>query len=250
VDYRINDTVRTKFPIRDFFAYDNGSADYAAGINQRSGQIAVLFNVNEPVFLKGISINFTNSSQANQPIDIVVWDELDRSPILVKESSIPEKIPGQDFRYYSLDTNLRVSGEFYIGFTQFSNDFIHVGLDKLNDSGDKIFYNVGGGWVQNDAVKGSLMIRPHVSLAAPFEQSELPTSGYRIFPNPVVDRLFVEGQFSEITIFDSFGRQIKLPREQANDGEIINFGGQKPGIYIINLLSDTGSQSFRILVTK
>lgn len=250
VDYRINDTVRTKFPIRDFFAYDNGSADYAAGINQRSGQLAVQFDVTESVFLKGISINFTNSSQANQPIDIVVWEELDRNPILVKESSIPEKIPGQDFRYYSLDTNLRISGEFYIGFTQFSNDFIHVGLDKINDSGDKIFYNVGGGWVQNETVKGSLMIRPHVSLSAPFEQSELPNSVYRIYPNPVVDRLFVEGQFTEVAIFDSFGRQINLPREQVNDGEIINFGGQKPGVYIINLLSDTGSKSFRILVTK
>ncbi|WP_111671070.1 T9SS type A sorting domain-containing protein [Algoriphagus litoralis] len=250
VDYRLNDTVRTKFPIRDFFAYDNGSADYAAGINQRSGQLAVRYSASEPVFLKGISINFTNASQANQPLDIVVWDEIDQSPILTIESSIPVKVPGQDFIYYSLDTNLRVSGEFYIGFTQFSNDFIHVGLDKINDNSSKIFYNVGGGWVQNEDVKGSLMIRPHVSLAAPFEQSEVPSAGYRIYPNPVVDRLTIAGEFADISIFDSFGRQIKLPRERVKDGEIINFEGQRPGIYIINLSSDTGSKSFRILVTK
>ncbi|MDO8967314.1 T9SS type A sorting domain-containing protein [Algoriphagus sp.] len=250
VDYRQNDTVKTVFPIRDFFAYDNGSADYSAGINQRSGQLAVKYDAPEPVFLKGLSINFTNASQANQPIDIVVWDELQQKPIFSKESLIPERTPGQDFSYYSLDTNLRVSGEFFVGFTQFSNEFIHVGLDKVNDQGDKIYYNVGGGWVQNKEVKGSLMIRPHVSLAAPFEQSEIPSSSFRIFPNPVVNRLTVEGQFSEIIIFDSFGRQIFLPRERNSEGEIVNFEGQRPGVYVINLFSESGPKSFRILVTK
>jgi len=250
VDYRVNDTVRTSFPLRDFFAYDKGSADYAAGINQRDGQLAVQFNSPESVYITGISISFTNARQANQPVDIVVWDEIEERPIFSFESLIPEKVPGQDFAYYPLDTNLLVKGDFYVGFTQFSNDFIQVGLDKVNDQGTKIFYNVGGGWVQNEEVNGSLMIRPHVSLAPPFEQSELPEPGFRIYPNPVVDRLFVEGQFEEITIFDSFGRQILLPKEKTNAGEIVNFGGQRPGVYVINLFSDSGSKSFRILVSK
>jgi hypothetical protein len=250
VDYRLNDTIKTSFPIRDFFAYDNGSADYSAGINQRSGQLAVQYDSPEPVFIKGISINFTNASQANQPIDIVVWDEINQRPIFSKESLIPEKVPGQDFSYYALDTNIRVTGEFFIGFTQFSNEFIHVGLDKVNDQGSKIYYNVGGGWVQNKEVKGSLMIRPHVSLAAPFKQSEVPEPDFRIYPNPVVNRLMVEGVFSEILIFDSFGRQILLPRQRIDAGEIVNFEGQRPGVYVINLFSEAGSKSFRILVTK
>ena len=250
VDYRLNDTVKTVFPVRDFFAYDNGSADYSAGINQRSGQLAVKFETPEPVYLTGISINFTNAVQANQAIDIVVWDEIDQSPILVKESLIPVKEPGQTFVYYELDTNLRVSGQFHIGFTQFSNDFIHVGLDKMNDQGDKIYYNIGSGWVQNEDVKGSLMLRPHVSLAPPFEESTLPEPSFRIYPNPVVDRLHIEGEFAEIAIFDSFGRQILLPRERNDEGEIINFEGQRPGIYVINLFSESGPKSFRILVNK
>ncbi len=250
VDYRLNDTVQSIFPLRDFLAYDNGSADYSAGINQRGGQLAVKYTAPQALFLKGISINFTNASQANQAIDLVVWNELDRKPIFSKESLIPVKVPGQDFIYYSLDTNLRVSGDFYIGFTQFSNDFIHVGLDKVNDQADKIFYNVGGGWIQNKEVLGSLMLRPHVALAAPFEQSELPESQFRIYPNPVVNQLFVEGTFTELTVFDSFGRQILLPRTPSDDGEIVNFEGQRPGIYVINLFSESGPKSFRILVSK
>jgi hypothetical protein len=248
VDYRLNDSVTSVFPIRDFFAYDNGSADYSAGINQRGGQIAVRFETPEPMYLKGISINFTNAIQANQALDVVVWNEVDATPLLVKESRIPVKVPGEDFIYYSLDTNLRVSGTFHIGFTQFSSDFIHVGLDKLNDHGDKIYYNVGSGWVQNEEVKGSLMIRPHVALAPPFEEAQIPDPSFRIYPNPVTDRLRVEGKFTEIEIFDSFGRRILLPRERNGEAEIINFEGQRPGIYVVNLFAESGTKSFRILV--
>lgn len=35
VDFRSNDTSRTVIPFRDYYAYDNGHPDYAAGINQR-----------------------------------------------------------------------------------------------------------------------------------------------------------------------------------------------------------------------
>ncbi|WP_133552196.1 T9SS type A sorting domain-containing protein [Algoriphagus boseongensis] len=250
VNFADNDTVRTQFPLRDFFAYDNGSADYSAGINQKSGQLVVSYFTPEPVFLKGISINFTNPSQANQAIDLVVYEDLSRKPIFVKENVIPVKSPGEDFLYFSLDTNLRVSDEFFIGFTQFTNDFIHVGLDKTNDLGDKIYYNIGGGWVQNEEVKGSLMIRPHVSINQPFEEAIIPESGFRIYPNPVQNLLTIDGEFEDLVIYDSYGRQILLPRESRLQGEIVNFENQKPGIYIINVISSTGIQSFRIQVSK
>ncbi len=248
VDYRANDTVRTSFPLRDFFAYDNGSVDYAAGINQRSGQLAVKYNAPQAVYLTGISINFTNPNQANQAIDILVWDDLASSPIYFREDLIPEKSPGQDFLYYELDSNVLVSGDFYVGFAQFTNDFIHVGLDKTNEQGDKIYYNVVGSWVQNTEVQGALMIRPHIALEAPFEESIAPESPVRVFPNPVENRLTVEGDFVELRFFDSFGREIFLEKEPTNKGEIINFSGQRPGIYLVNMYTDQGSKSFRIVV--
>src|SRR5690606_9555083 len=124
VNYELNDTVRTAFPILDYFAYDNGSADYAAGINQRSGQLAVKYTTPEEVYLKGISINFTNPKQANQAVDINVWKDLDEEPIFTREDLIAVKEAGQEFLYFSLDTNIKVDGDFYIGYTQFTNDFI------------------------------------------------------------------------------------------------------------------------------
>lgn len=248
VDFRINDTVKSYFPLQDYFAYDHGSADYAAGINQKSGMLAVKYDTPVEVFIEGISINFTNANQANQAIDIMVWKDLEQGPIFIRQDLIPIKEAGEEFLYYSLDTNIRVNGEFYIGYAQFTNDFIHVGLDKSNDQGDKLFYNVVGAWVQNEEVKGSMMIRPHISLSQPFEESITPEAGLKIYPNPVETFLNLEGSFSEFRIFDSFGREIFLQRETSQEGEIINFTGQRPGIYLINVISEAGSQSIRILV--
>ncbi|SHO59383.1 T9SS type A sorting domain-containing protein [Algoriphagus zhangzhouensis] len=248
VDFKINDTVRTQIPIRDYFAYDHGSADYAAGINQKAGRLAVKYEVDQEVFLKGISINFTNPNQVDLPIDILVWQDLSKEPIFAREELIPLKEEGEDLLYFSLDTNLRVIGEFYIGFAQYSSDFIHVGLDKTNNQADKIYYNVAGAWAQNEEVLGSLMIRPHVSIAAPFEQSEETGSNFKYYPNPVETQLTIEGEYSDLRVYDSFGREIFLEREAMDKREFLNFIGQKSGIYVINLITKDGPQSFRILV--
>mgnify|MGYP005748116033 CR=1 FL=1 len=250
VNYAVNDTVYTLFPIRDFFAYDKGLADYSAGINQKGGQLAVAYETPQPIYLKGISINFTNPAQANQAIDILIWEDLSLKPVFQKEFVISPSSTGSNFQYFEIDENILVNSTFFIGFAQFTNDFIHIGLDKTNEQGDKIHYNVGGGWAENEDVKGSLMIRPHISLSPPNEESNLPETGYRIYPNPVSTLLTLEGDFQEITIFDSFGRQILLPRESTGQREIINFIGQRPGIYILHLVKDSTVKSFRIQVNK
>jgi hypothetical protein len=102
--------------------------------------------------------------------------------------------------------------------------------------------------VQNEEVKGSMMIRPHISLSQPFEESFTPEARLKFYPNPVETFLNIEGSFSELRVFDSFGREIFPQRETSQDGEIINFTGQHPGIYLINVISEAGSQSIRILV--
>lgn len=248
VDFRSNDTVRTAFPLRDYFAYDQGKPDYSAGINQRAGQLAVEYTTPEDVYLKGITINFTNPNQSEQAIDILVWNELDAAPVLRIENLIPFFASADSAIYFPLDTNLLVSGKFHVGYAQFTDDFLYVGLDKTNDTGSKIFYNIGGAWAQNEEVSGSILIRPHVSLATPFVENELPTENLKVFPNPVQNDLEVEGAFSEIRVFDPFGREIFLERLQGQKGEIVNFKGQQPGIYILQVMTESGLQTRRILV--
>ena len=250
VDFRSNDVVSTRFALRDYFGYDQGVADYTAGINQRSGQLAVEYTTPEPVYLKGISIDFSNARQVNQVLDLVVWSALDKKPLYSKEVVITEKSPGQELHYFSLEEAIPVSGTFYVGFTQFTSDFLQVGLDKVNDFGDRIFYNVGGEWVKNTEVSGSLLIRPHVSLTGKASGSIETTNTLRIYPNPTVNEVQVEGKFSSLQVVDSFGREVFPTRIPSDKGEILNFKDQNPGLYLIYVQGNAGTQSYRILVKK
>ena len=250
VDFRDNDRVRTRFSLRDYFAYDQGQADYTAGINQRSGQLAVAYKTPEPVFLTGISIDFNNARQVDQVLDLVIWSALDKKPLYTQEVVIPAKPSGQEVQYFSLKETVPVSGTFYVGFTQFTNDFLQVGLDKSQNFGDRIHYNVGGGWVQNKDVTGALLIRPHVSLSGKAGGNLAPENILNVYPNPAVDEVTVEGKFSYLQILDSFGREISIPRIPGNTKEVLNFRDQHPGLYLIKVVHDMGITSFRILVKK
>ncbi len=248
VDYRLNDTARTTLPIRDYFAYDDGSLDYSAGINQRSGMLAVRYEMSEPAFITGLSINFSNFNQVGSGVDIMVWNDLESAPVFAKEFLIPEKANRSDFSYFDLGTGIGVNAEFYVGFRQFTNEFIYVGLDKTRDTGEEIFYNVSGSWQQNEFVAGSLMIRPHLSPSAPLQENSAGKALLKAYPNPVQDILFIDGDFQNLEIFDSFGRRINLPIEDYEKGKILNFAGIQKGVYLVNVLQEGKQKSIRVLV--
>lgn len=248
IDYRLNDTVRFILPVRDFLAYDNGSVDYSAGINQRSGMLAVKYDLEGEAFVSGVSINFTNYQQRGNAVELMVWDTLGRQPIYKQEVLIPDLENLNDFAYFPIDTTVRVSGNFYVGFTQFTNDFIYVGLDKTTDTGEEVFFNVYGTWEQNTTVAGSLMIRPHLTLTRPFIPEETTGEEVRAYPNPVLNRLMVEGDVDEIRVFDFQGRQINVPIDSEENGKVLTFVNQQKGIYLIRYRHQNKIKSIRILV--
>jgi hypothetical protein len=248
IDLKMNDTVKTIIPIRDFFAYDDGNVDYSAGINQRNGMLANRFEVSNTAFVKGISINFTNFNQANSVVDLMIWRNLDENPIYIKEVFIPEKPSLSDFSYYELEENIRVEDIFFVGFTQFTNDFVYVGLDKTFDNGKEVFFNVTGSWQQNDIVEGSLMIRVHLSETEVVEQEGQSEAGFKLFPNPVTDWLNLEGDIDDYIVYDPYGRQLNLPMEINEKGKMINFAGLQKGVYLVNIVQNNESKSIRVLV--
>ncbi|EPR69193.1 hypothetical protein ADICYQ_1693 [Cyclobacterium qasimii M12-11B] len=248
VDFRVNDTSRLVIPFRDYYAYDNGTADYAAGINQRGGMLALSYELSTPSYLSGVSIQFVNAAQRNNAIELMVWDSISNEPLYQEEVLIPADAGLGSFSYYPLDTNILVEDHFFIGFTQFSNDYIYIGLDKSGDTGDNIFYNVLGAWQQNDVVRGNLMMRPHLSLMPVIEASELSAVDLLFYPNPVTERLYIMGEVSDITVFDFQGRLINIPQEVDKDGKILNFTESQKGMYLINMVKNGQPLTRRIIV--
>ncbi|WP_162419531.1 T9SS type A sorting domain-containing protein [Cyclobacterium roseum] len=248
VDFRVNDTSSILIPFRDYYAYDNGHADYAAGINQRGGMLALEYTALNPGYLSGISINFTNLAQRGNAIELMVWDSLENEPLLRQEVLIPEDDGLASFAYFPIDTNILVQDTFYVGFAQYSNDYLHVGLDKSGDTGEKVHFNVLGSWQQNEEVSGNLMIRPHLSQVPVQENPEETDPEARLYPNPVIDRLRISGQVTGVAVFDFQGREIKVPQEGDKNGEILNFTGVQKGMYLIKFIQGERSFTKRIIV--
>ena len=249
IDFRVNDTIRTVIPLRDYFAYDRGTVDYAAGINQRSGMVAIKYNSSTAAYINGISINFTNAGQRGTAVDLMVWSSLDEPPLVSKEVIIQEKPNLDDFTYYSLDTAILLSDIFYVGFTQFTNEFVHIGLDKSNDTSEEVFYNTTGEWQPNTEVKGSLMIRPHFQTNAPMPTENVEAIPIKAYPNPATEnKVYLEGEIELVKMYDAFGREININIIPSEKGKIINFTGSQKGVYLIKVWNKNTSQSIRILV--
>lgn len=248
VDFRVNDTSKIVIPFRDFYAYDNGIADYAAGINQRGGILALAYELTNPSYLAGVSIQFVDPAQRNNAIELMVWDTISREPLYQKEVLIPDDAGLGNFSYFALDSNILVEDHFFVGFTQFSNGYLPVGLDKSGDSGERIYYNVVGAWQQNELVRGNLMMRAHLSIDPVVEETEIPDEELITYPNPVTDRLYVVGEFTDIKVFDFQGRLIKIPQEEDKDGKMLNFAESQKGMYLIKMIKNGQALTQRIIV--
>ncbi len=226
-----NDTVVTETVFANYFAYDDGTAEYNIGLDGVGSQAAVRFRPNIDDELKGIQIHIPyaadNVSQS-QFITLKVWENDPTTgtpaaePIRELINIIPQYGEGiGGFYTYPIDPPILLDGgiDYFIGWEQVSvADYgIPIGMDKNNEvASDNNYYNLGLGWQEfPDNLKGALMIRAVVSgeslvaNEAVANASEMAT----IFPNPVSDQLSVDlktGNYQDytISIYTTTGQQL------------------------------------------
>lgn len=254
VDYRVNDTVRMVTAIDDYFAYDDGEPDFAAGINQRGGQLAYRFYAEERALLTHIDINFPLTQQAGQPIELFVRNELDNdSESLLYQNSYSVQRSDEigSLKSYALDTPIYVQDTFFIGFTQATNEFLAIGLDKSNDSGGEMFYNVSGRWQSNEFVEGSFLMRPRfdkeIANNFPGEANEVSTE-VKVFPNPSNGRFYISGDVTQIQVFDNYGNRQNVEIDQRSRGVWIDLSKNKKGIYLLKFFIDGRPAAQRVIL--
>ncbi len=251
ISLRVNDTLRSYFNLHNYYAYDDGTAEYGAGINQPQGKLAVQFNVLEGKYLNRIDIYFPNvqGNQAGVPLELFVLNDFEGNENSVRfQSNIAISHSGiNEFITYELAIPIFVTDTFFIGFTNLSSneDWLSVGLDKNTDSSDKIFVNVDGRWTPNNTVQGSLMMRPYFTSTAPIlgteEENPIDIS---IFPNPSNGRLHIKGSYTSLNLIDVLGKRV--PYEMRNNTELY-FNVSSPQMLILLIKTDKGTISKRIM---
>lgn len=256
VDFRINDTVKVVTVIDDYFAYDDGDPDFAAGINQAGGQLAYQYFAETRALLTHVDINFPFVQQTGEPISIIVWSDLDNTPqsILFQDPySVlrPDEIG--ELRAYQLNTPVFVQDTFYIGFQQATNEFLAVGLDKNEDSGDKMFFNVSGEWRANETVNGSFLMRPRFDkeIAANFVPAgEAAPSEVKVFPNPSNGEFYIAGEVDQLKVFDNWGQAKTIRVREERNGVWVDLSANKKGIYLLKFLRQGKIVTKRIILNE
>ena len=159
---RLNDTTISYFNMSNYYSYDDNGAEYAAGLNQKNSELVLKYNLLKKDTLTHIQILFPQSTNKTYTsgIELLVYKQLNNEKINLISNNMSLINYGKDFNIYKLETPIIVSDTIYIGYKQFENNLLSVGLDKNNNTADEIYYYINNQWEQNNLIQGSLMIRP------------------------------------------------------------------------------------------
>jgi len=257
VDFRDNDTTNISMTFSDYTAWDDGTAEYAAGINQARGQLAYKVVAPAQDTLTAVDIHFPQIAPfaEGQPLDIIVWKTLTNiNPTLlaIQRVSVQFQNAANTFVRYKLETPLVVKDTFFIGYRQYTDNFVGIGLDKNNDTGVRIYYNVGEGWVQNDRVEGSLMFRP-VFEKVEFRSVtgiETPQQKLSLFPNPSTGVIHFSMLPGEVVVTDISGKIVFTQSLLPSDPAETNLSHLPKGIYFVHCVTGNGRTTLKLLLTN
>lgn len=261
VNLQVNDTVITTYWLKDYYAYDDGIAEYAAGLIQPGNLIAYAFDLPEGLYdtlkvLKGFDIYFPPYAiTSNQTIDFFIYREQDGLPGEVWMPVPARKIERSGlnrFQRFTFLPGLQIdSRRFFIGWKHPVAGRLLVGLDKSHDTGDRIFVNTNGFWYPNEDVRGSLMIRPVFGTGVVDPTTGIvdeEKSEWSVFPNPNNGHFILEGEPGHIEILSLTGHPIMFLMEPAGPGRTYISTNTASGIYLLRYTTQQGRVKTRKLV--
>lgn len=242
-----NDSLVHVQPFRDYYAYDDGTAEKAYALDGVAGEWSVRFDVQQPDTLDGLLIHFTP-----------FYDDASGDTFVLKIRGEDPKgggAPGDDlaeqyqlhqptyftdgydaFVYYPLDAPLPVEGTVFVGLIQQEDTRLNVGLDKnTNTNPSHLWYKFPSlGW-QQSTIEGSLMVRPVLragkeAVSTVVETQAVPAPA--LHPNPGADAChMVLAETTDVRVYDLQGRLVAdLPRIQAG---VHVWRPHGPGVYVI-----------------
>jgi len=254
---RTNDTIIGKTVLKDYYAYDDGTAETGYGIEPQLGSegfvsyLAVEYNIPfKDDSVGGVQMYFIPKgiNSYNQQFQIMIWNSINPTQIHYSTpfSFNPMQTDDNGFLTYYFDSLVQVNQTFYIGIRQVGRRAMTFGYDRNTNSRSKIFWSQNGfNWnsPSPDIKNGSVMIRPVFNRTARgvgIYESDLEESAF-VYPNPAVSQIHIELNNSKpirnLIILDISGREIYHGNYQ-NSIDVSSF---KEGIYFMKLINESGS---------
>ena len=242
VNLEINDSIRNQYHLNNFYAYDDGTAEASAGINQNGGEIACKFVFLESDQIDTVQIYFPNTGYSE-------GSQLFRLKVYESENGLPKKHPidsmlhntvqtgdSSVFTEYALSRPIYVKDTIYISIESSSDKYLGIGLDKENvPSDDILFQKISTQWEKAKNI-GRLMIRPVLHTQKPLPDGVLDNEKKQLFslhPNPNTGTLRINSQIENIKIYNTFGQEVKFSTHTDSNYHTIKITNSNSGIHIL-----------------
>ena len=175
----------------DYYAYDDGTPEAGYGLKGTGGEMAYRFKLNKsPDTLRAVQIyfNHTRDTANIQLFYLTVWSDNSGFPgdtIYSRQVETKYTDSLNKFTTYLLENPVTVSGSFYIGTIQTTDDNLNIGLDTYDNAASNLFYNVTGTWSPS-TISGAPMIRPVIGKPLPLGIANLTSEkgSMKVYPNP------------------------------------------------------------------
>jgi len=203
-----NDTTFFRQDFKNYYSYDDGSAEAAYGTTGIQSRLAIQYTPYEADSIIGVGMHFVPSvvDVSGNLFLLTVWDDNNGVPgaVLYEDNLFFPRTPSYNyghnmFSYYFFEDTVRipVNGTFYVGWRQLDPERLNIGLDRNIDNSDHAFFSIDGGatWEQSTE-PGSVMIRPIFSTAMNVtlgvEEKGSIEQFSHIYPNPTRNKITIE----------------------------------------------------------
>lgn len=258
-----NDKVVFRQTFDDYYAHDDGSAEFGYGIRgsgSKNASIAYRFETLVEGELSSVDMYFnqTYKDASQKYFYLKIWEDDNGSPgnelfSQIGLRPIYEKDLNQFHNYPLLDefeepTSIQLPKIFYIGWQQTTDDLLNIGYDIDTDD-ENLFYNVDGQW-RESSLKKALMIRPVFGGRAITTISSPKNNlidNITIYPNPAKNQLKIKSlsPIKQITISDVSGRLLIINQNTDNQ---INISNLRSGIYFVKIQTSDKIITKKLLV--
>jgi hypothetical protein len=240
IDFRANDTTSQVYFVDDYYAYDDGTAEYAAGLTQAGNQLAYFFDFKntEKDTINGVLVHYPYvAGEAPTSMYFFVFANKAGVPgdTLYQELVPVSRMTNNAFVEITFLEGIEVSGSFFLGYQEPATGRVRIGLDKSHDTGERMFYKISSTstWIQNDRVVGNLMIRPRfgktdVVTGLPEVEKQI-----SIYPNPSNGAFYITGTPTAVQVYSITGQPVEVEVENLGDRLLINVNNAHAGIYFV-----------------
>lgn len=252
----VNDTLLKRQVFKNYYAYDDGSAERAYEVrNNRGGFVVQRYNLLTRDTLNGLQLYFLPSGTdiSTQRFSIVVLQNDNGIPgsLLYESDSLysPQFSDLNFYQYYALPEGegVDLSSTVFIGIRQQRVEPLSLGYDLNRQNFTTAFYGTQSNLFQS-FLPGTIMMRPHFGYRPRdlgLAPKKRPNQRLGLYPNPAYRELWLDLPFGEsqyhhwqLEIRDQYGRL----QWQSPLSEYINLPSLANGLYLVRLQNrQTGS---------